>query len=51
MSVRASKVRVTSLSEGRELRQIKYLNNMVEQDHRFIKRRALLCLSSFWGIL
>jgi transposase, IS6 family len=26
-------------SEGCELRQIKYLNNIVEQDHRFIKRR------------
>ena len=24
--------------EGCELRQIKYLNNIVEQDHRFIKR-------------
>ncbi|CAA9362928.1 hypothetical protein AVDCRST_MAG94-3496 [uncultured Leptolyngbya sp.] len=26
------------LPEGTELRQIKYLNNIVEQDHRFIKR-------------
>ncbi len=26
------------LSESVELRQIKYLNNLVEQDHRFIKR-------------
>jgi len=26
------------LSEGVELRQVKYLNNLVEQDHRFIKR-------------
>ena len=23
-----------------ELRQVKYLNNIVEQDHRFIKRRV-----------
>ncbi len=28
------------LSEGCEIRQIKYLNNIVEQDHRFIKRRV-----------
>ncbi len=26
------------LPEGVELRQVKYLNNLVEQDHRFIKR-------------
>ena len=26
------------LPEAVELRQVKYLNNMVEQDHRFIKR-------------
>lgn len=26
------------LPETLELRQVKYLNNMVEQDHRFIKR-------------
>jgi len=26
------------LSEGCEIRQVKYLNNIVEQDHRFIKR-------------
>ncbi len=26
------------LPEGCELRQIKYLNNRIEQDHRFIKR-------------
>ena len=23
-----------------ELRQVKYLNNLIEQDHRFIKRRV-----------
>src|SRR5271157_5105531 len=28
------------LPEAVELRQVKYLNNMVEQDHRFIKRRV-----------
>lgn len=26
------------LSESGELRQVKYLHNLVEQDHRFIKR-------------
>ncbi len=26
------------LSESVELRQVKYLNNLIEQDHRFIKR-------------
>jgi transposase, IS6 family len=26
---------------GMQLRQIQYLNNIVEQDHRFIKRRVL----------
>jgi transposase, IS6 family len=26
------------LAEGVELRQVKYLNNLIEQDHRFIKR-------------
>jgi Transposase and inactivated derivatives len=26
------------LPESSELRQVKYLNNLVEQDHRFIKR-------------
>ena len=29
------------LSETTELRQVKYLNNRVEQDHRFIKRLTL----------
>ena len=29
-----------TLPESVELRQVKYLNNMVEQDHRFIKRRV-----------
>ncbi len=26
------------ISEGCELRQVKYLNNLIEQDHRFVKR-------------
>ncbi len=26
------------LAESAELRQVKYLNNLIEQDHRFIKR-------------
>jgi transposase, IS6 family len=28
------------LPQETELRQIKYLNNLIEQDHRFIKRRT-----------
>lgn len=30
----------TDLDKCIEIRQIKYLNNMIEQDHRFIKRRV-----------
>lgn len=30
----------TLVREDCELRQIKYLNNIIEQDHRFIKRRV-----------
>ncbi|HDR3890713.1 TPA: DDE-type integrase/transposase/recombinase, partial [Bacillus cereus] len=35
--------------EGIQLRQVKYLNNIVEQDHRFIKRRvrSMLGFKSF----
>ncbi|MGG0730896.1 IS6 family transposase [Bacillus paramycoides] len=29
------------MPEGIKIRQVKYLNNIVEQDHRFIKRRGL----------
>ena len=29
-----------TLTKTTELRRVKYLNNMVEQDHRFIKRRV-----------
>lgn len=38
-----------TLNEGVELRQIKYLNNIVEQDHRFIKKkvRSTLGFKSF----
>lgn len=34
---------------GIQIRQIKYLNNIVEQDHRFIKKRihSMLELKSF----
>ncbi|MDI6508819.1 IS6 family transposase, partial [Bacillus wiedmannii] len=34
---------------GIQIRQVKYLNNIVEQDHRFIKRRvrSMLGLKSF----
>ncbi|MBT2669023.1 DDE-type integrase/transposase/recombinase, partial [Bacillus sp. ISL-4] len=34
---------------GIQIRQVKYLNNIVEQDHRFIKKsvRAMLGLKSF----
>ena len=36
---------------GIEIRQIKYLNNIVEQDHRAIKRqtRPMLGFKSFWS--
>jgi IS6 family transposase len=37
------------LPEGLQIRQVKYLNNIVEQDHRFIKKRvrSMLGLKSF----
>lgn len=37
------------MSLGIQLRQVKYLNNIVEQDHRFIKKRvrSMLGLKSF----
>lgn len=28
------------MSEGIQIRQVKYLNNIVKQDHRFIKKRV-----------
>jgi len=38
------------MPEGIQIRQMKYLNNMVEQDHRFIKKRvrSVLGLKSFY---
>jgi transposase, IS6 family len=38
-----------SMPEGRQIWQFRYLNNIVEQDHRFIKKRirAMLGLKSF----
>ena len=41
----------TEHDAGIELRQIKYLNNIVEQDHRAIKRqtRPMLGFKSFWS--
>ncbi|XIG89051.1 IS6 family transposase (plasmid) [Priestia aryabhattai] len=37
------------MPEGIQLRQVKYLNNIIEQDHRFIKKRIrpMLGLKSF----
>jgi transposase-like protein len=38
-----------NIPSGMQLRQKKYLNNIVEQDHRFIKKRvrSMLGLKSF----
>ena len=38
------------MPEGIQMRQVKYLNNIVEQDHRFIKKRvrSMLGLKSFY---
>src|SRR6266487_2202521 len=35
------------LPKSVELRQVKYLNNLIEQDHRFIKRRVKLGMGFF----
>lgn len=37
------------MPEGIQLRQVRYLNNIVEQDHRFIKKRvrSMLGFKSF----
>ncbi len=37
------------MPEGIKIRQVRYLNNIVEQDHRFIKKRvrSMLGLKSF----
>ena len=41
----------TEHNAGIELRQVKYLNNIVEQDHRAIKRmtRPMVGFKSFWS--
>ena len=41
----------TENKAGIEIRQVKYLNNIVEQDHRAIKRltRPILVFKSFWS--
>lgn len=38
-----------SMPSGTQIRQQKYLNNIIEQDHRFIKKqvRSMLGLKSF----
>jgi len=33
-------IAIQELKEGIQLRRVKYLNNIVEQDHRFIKKRV-----------
>ncbi|MED1287594.1 IS6 family transposase [Bacillus mycoides] len=42
-------VAIQDLKEGIQLRQVRYLNNIVEQDHRFIKKRvrSMLGFKSF----
>jgi transposase-like protein len=45
-----------AIADSCELRQIKYLNNLVEQDHRFLKRRVkpglgFFSLETAWRIL
>ncbi|MBJ7987994.1 DDE-type integrase/transposase/recombinase, partial [Bacillus cereus] len=37
-----------SIPDGMQLRQQKYLNNIVEQDHRFIKKRTHSMLGFKW---
>lgn len=41
------------MPEGIQRRQVKYLNNIVEQDHRFIKKRvrSMLGLKSFKTVI
>ena len=42
-------LRPTNIPDGMQLRQQKYLNNILEQDHRFIKKRvrSMLGLKTF----
>lgn len=37
------------MSQGTQTRQVRYLNNIIEQDHRFIKKRvrAMLGFNSY----
>jgi transposase-like protein len=51
----ANKAAIDAINAGRDIpiqvRQVKYLNNIVEQDHRAIKRltRPMLNFKSFWS--
>jgi transposase-like protein len=47
----ANTAAIESHNAGIEMRQINYLNNIVEQDHRAIKRqtRPMLGFNSFWS--
>ena len=40
----AASVKEKVLPSDCKLRRVKYLNNIIEQDHRFVKRRARYCL-------
>ncbi|WP_257206964.1 DDE-type integrase/transposase/recombinase, partial [Bacillus pseudomycoides] len=48
-SVHNDSIFCTRTPEGIQLRQVRYLNNIVEQDHRFIKKRvrSMLGFKSF----
>ena len=37
------------MTKGRKLRRVKYLNNVIKQDHRFVRKkvRASQCFKSF----
>src|SRR4051812_22494086 len=47
--IAVEELRKKNMPSGMQLRQKKYLNNIVEQDHRFIKKRvrSMLGLKSF----
>ena len=38
------------MPEGIQLRQVKYLNNIVEQDHRFNKKRIIAGIEAMYMI-
>jgi IS6 family transposase len=44
-----NKLKKSTLPQECELRPIKYLNNLVEQGHQFIKRRVNPCMG-FWSL-